>query len=165
MLRLFKKLLFLSAILIITIIWAILPNMNEEKDAQKNNNTADVSEDVREETANQTLPTFLSEKPDNIKIVYTEVSKNKKLLENIPCYCDSGAAEGHKSNYDCFIKENKDNGRIVWDAHATNSRVCPNIASQAIVDYNDGKSIKEIRQGIEDKYKEGYPTPTPTPEV
>ncbi|MCW1048944.1 PCYCGC domain-containing protein (plasmid) [Priestia megaterium] len=161
----FKKLLFLSAVLIITTIWVILPNANIGKDAQINNNTADASEDVREETESQTLPTFLSEKPDNIKIVYTEVSKNKKLLENIPCYCGSGEAEGHKSNYDCFIKENKDNGRVVWDDHATKSRICPNIASQAIVDYNDGKSIKEIRQGVEDKFKEGYPNPTPTPEV
>ncbi|WP_226670128.1 PCYCGC domain-containing protein [Metabacillus litoralis] len=125
-----------------------------------------VINDIREETAGiDTLPTFLNEKSENIQVVYQAAAQHKDILENIPCYCGCGESAGHKSSYDCFVFENKENGSIVWDDHGTKCGVCLEIAAQSIVDFQEGKSVKEIRSKIDDLYKEGYSEPTPTPEV
>ncbi len=122
--------------------------------------------DKREETKNsETLPSFLSDKPEDMQLIYAAAAKHQTLLENIPCYCGCGEEANHQNNYDCFIFENKENGAVTWDDHGTKCGVCLEIAAQAVVDYSKGKSIEDIRQEIDDKYKEGYATPTPTPEV
>ncbi|NGY86748.1 hypothetical protein F6Y05_19420 [Bacillus megaterium] len=94
-----------------------------------------------------------------------EEANHQTLLENIPCYCGCGEEANHQNNYDCFIFENKENGAVTWDDHGTKCGVCLEIAAQAVVDYSKGKSIEDIRQEIDHKYKEGYAKPTPTPEV
>lgn len=122
--------------------------------------------DIREETSGpKELPKFLSKKPEDMKLIYEAVAYSKDLLEKMPCYCGCGESVGHKDNYDCFIHENKEDGRIVWDDHGTKCVVCLEIAAQSITDYQNGKSIKEIRKDIDEKYKEGYAEPTPTDEV
>ncbi|OYD55997.1 hypothetical protein CGZ90_19920, partial [Fictibacillus aquaticus] len=72
---------------------------------------------------------------------------------------------GHKNNYDCFVFENKKSGAIVWDDHGTKCGVCLEIAAKSVLDYSKGKSIKEIRNTIDETYKQGYAKPTPTPEM
>ncbi len=122
--------------------------------------------DKREETeSSDTLPSFLIDKPEDMQLIYAAAAKHQALLENIPCYCGCGKEAKHQNNYDCFIFENKENGSVTWDDHGTKCGVCLEIAAQAVVDYNKGKSIEDIRQEIDDKYKEGYAKPTPTPEV
>ncbi|WP_110112199.1 PCYCGC motif-containing (lipo)protein [Bacillus sp. CGMCC 1.16541] len=123
--------------------------------------------DIREETASvEEMPAFLTNHNDDMKVLYLAAAKHKELLENIPCYCGcSNELIGHRSNYDCFIHETKENGAIVWDDHGTKCQVCLDIAAQAILDYKDGKSIQEIRSDVDKQYEEGYPQPTPTPEV
>jgi len=122
--------------------------------------------DKREETKNsETLPSFLSDKPEDMQLIYAAAAKHQTLLENIPCYCGCGEEANHQNNYDCFIFENKENGAVTWDDHGTKCSVCLEIAAQAVVDYSKGKSIEDIRQEIDDKYKEGYAPPTPTPQV
>lgn len=44
-----------------------------------------------------------------------------------------------------------------------NCGVCLETAAESIIQYKDGKCLKEIRQYIDEKYKEGYSKPTPTP--
>ncbi|MET1122214.1 PCYCGC motif-containing (lipo)protein [Priestia megaterium] len=125
-----------------------------------------VSGDIREETAsNKVSPEFLKDKPEQMQTIYATAAQNKELLENIPCYCGCGESAGHKNNYDCFIQENKKDGRVVWDDHGTKCGVCLEIAAQSVSDLKSGKSIKQIRQSIDEKYKSGYAKPTPTPEV
>ncbi|KHE72795.1 PCYCGC motif-containing (lipo)protein [Halobacillus sp. BBL2006] len=125
-----------------------------------------VNGDLREETQDtDTLPAFLDDKNEDMQMLYTAASQNKDLLENIPCYCGCGDSVGHRSNYDCFIHENKQDGSIVWDDHATKCGVCLEIAAQSIVDHQDGKSIKQIRNDIDQTYEEDYAEPTPTPEI
>ncbi|MCM3770535.1 MULTISPECIES: PCYCGC domain-containing protein [Priestia] len=122
--------------------------------------------DKREETENsETLPSFLSDKPEDMQLIYAAAANHQTLLENIPCYCGCGEEANHQNNYDCFIFENKGNGAVTWDDHGTKCGVCLEIAAQAVVDYSKGKSIEDIRQEIDDKYEEGYAKPTPTPEI
>ncbi|MFY0758160.1 PCYCGC motif-containing (lipo)protein [Metabacillus dongyingensis] len=143
----------------------------EEKKTASNEVHANHSEhsasgDIQEETKGLgTMPSFLSDKPEDMQLIYSAAAKNRKLLENIPCYCGCGESANHKNNYDCFINENKENGAIVWDDHGTKCGVCLEIAAQSVLQLQEGKSIKEIRSEIDEKYKEGYAKPTPTPEV
>ncbi|MCA0972454.1 PCYCGC domain-containing protein [Halobacillus litoralis] len=122
--------------------------------------------DLRVETAAASeLPSFLEEKPEDMQLLYTAVGQSQDLLQQIPCYCGCGDSVGHRNNYDCFIYENKDSGAVVWDDHATKCAACLDIAAKAIIDYQDGHSIKEIRENIDAAYEEGYAKPTPTPAV
>jgi hypothetical protein len=125
-----------------------------------------VSGDIREEAAsNKVSPEFLKGKSEQMQTIYAAAAQNKELLENVPCYCGCGESAGHKNNYDCFIHENKKDGKVVWDDHGTKCGVCLEIAAQSVSDLKSGKSIKQIRQSIDEKYKSGYAKPTPTPEV
>lgn len=120
--------------------------------------------DLRELTASsQELPQFLKDKPEQMQLIYSAAEQHKELLEFIPCYCGCSESADHKDNYDCFVYENKQSGEIVWDDHGTRCGVCLDIAAESIIQYKDGKSMKEIRQYIDEKYKEGYAKPTPTP--
>ncbi|MBY0029759.1 hypothetical protein H7K20_21990 [Priestia aryabhattai] len=83
----------------------------------------------------------------------------------MPCYCGCGEAEGHKSNYDCFIHENKEDGKAVRDDHRTKCEVCLEIATKSMSDLRSSKLIKQIRQSIDEKYKNSYAKPTPAPKV
>jgi len=122
--------------------------------------------DIREETEGiDVLPAFLADKPEDMQTIYKASAAHRELLENIPCYCGCGETANHKNNYDCFVFENREDGTIVWDDHGTKCGVCLEIAAQSIVDYQNGKTVKEIRSKIDNMYKEGYAKPTPTPEV
>lgn len=139
----------------------VVENMDEHASHQEH-----TSYDIQEETKGiSEIPHFLKDKPENMQSIYTAAAKNKELLENIPCYCGCGESANHKNNYDCFVFENKASGAIVWDDHGTKCGVCLEIAAQSILDYQAGKSIKEIRSEIDEMYKDGYAKPTPTPEV
>ncbi len=139
----------------------------EESQVEHQNHTEQLSNgDIREETSGRDQkPEFLLEKPEDLQTIYLAVAQHQDLLENIPCYCGCGESANHKDNYDCFIYENKQSGAVVWDDHGTKCGVCLETAVEAINDFNDGKTVKEIRQTIDNKYKEGYPKPTATPEV
>ncbi|MFP7155603.1 PCYCGC motif-containing (lipo)protein [Priestia aryabhattai] len=124
--------------------------------------TACSSSNTSEETAsNEVLPEFLKDKPEEMQTIYMNAVQNKELLENIPCYCCCGESAGHKNNYDCFIHENKKDGKVVWDDHGTKCGVGLEIAAQSVSDLKSGTSIKQIRQLIVEKYKSGYATPNP----
>lgn len=120
--------------------------------------------DLWETTASRDeLPTFLNEYSENIQIIYQAAGKSMELLQWIPCYCGCGDHAGHRSSLNCFVKQVNQNGSVVWDDHGTRCNVCLEIAAEAIEMKQDGKTVKEIRQYIDEKYKEGYANPTDTP--
>ncbi|MCP8969586.1 PCYCGC domain-containing protein [Ectobacillus ponti] len=110
-----------------------------------------------------TLPSFLSSYPKEVQQVYMVAGQNHELLNWIPCYCGCGESVGHRSNKNCFIREVKANGEVVWDSHATTCVNCMEIALESASMKQDGKSALEIRKYIDNKYKEGFAKPTPTP--
>jgi Protein of unknown function with PCYCGC motif len=143
---------------------------NTNKESQENHtsheNHASHTElaDIREQTKNkETLPTFLAEKEKQIQQIYLVAAQHTDLLKNIPCYCGCGESVGHKSNLDCFINEEKADGSIIWDSHATTCINCMEIALESATLKQKGKTNLEIRNYIDNKYKEGYAKPTKTP--
>lgn len=120
--------------------------------------------DLQELTASVTdLPSFLDKVDPTIKGVYQIAGLNQELLEWIPCYCGCGEEAGHRDNGDCFVKEIQSDGKVLWDDHGTRCGTCLEIAFESSKLLKDGKTIKEIRTMIDDKYKSGYGKPTPTP--
>lgn len=89
--------------------------------------------DLQEETASaDTLPSFLDDKSEDLKLVYQAAGKATDILKWMPCYCGCAESANHKSNLNCFIKEVKDDGSIVWDDHGTRCVVCVEIAIKSI---------------------------------
>lgn len=161
------KKIIISGMLFGMLLLAACSQSGKEKPQDDSNKDQQVAAaDIREETSGTTvLPEFLKEKPEDMQTIYKAAALNKDLLEKMPCYCGCGDSVGHKDNYDCFVHENKENGAVVWDDHGTKCIVCLEIAAKAVMDFQEGKPIKEIRSEIDQKYKEGYAEPTPTEEV
>ena len=119
--------------------------------------------DIQEKTASaEVLPSFLDSQDENIRLIYQIAGQSTEILEWIPCYCGCGESVGHKSNLNCFIQEKREDGTIVWDDHGTRCLACLEIALQSAKMHKDGMSLKEIRNAIDEAYKEGYAEPTPT---
>lgn len=119
--------------------------------------------DLRELTASVSeLPNFLMDKPEQMQIIYQAAAQHQEVLEYIPCYCGCAESGDHKDSYACFVYDYKENGEVMWDDHGTRCGVCLETAAESIIQYKDGKSISEIREYIDEKYKEGYAEPTPT---
>lgn len=120
--------------------------------------------DLHETTKSvDTLPHFLADKSEQMKTIYAAAAKHDKLLEHMPCYCGCADSAGHENNYDCFVFKQEKGGKTTWDDHGTRCGVCMEIAAESISQYNQGKSVYDIRLLIDDKYKEGYAKPTQTP--
>ncbi|MFC4768133.1 PCYCGC motif-containing (lipo)protein [Effusibacillus consociatus] len=124
-----------------------------------------VSKDKKTEATNgvDTLPSFLSNSSQKIREVYSLAAKNYDLLHHIPCYCGCGQLDGHKSVSDCFVKDVRQNSVVTWDSHGSNCGVCLNIVAYSVELQKEGKSIKEIRTKIDERYKEHGKKPTHTP--
>ncbi|MEK8131474.1 PCYCGC motif-containing (lipo)protein [Paenibacillus filicis] len=120
--------------------------------------------DIQETTASAAvLPKFLDKQTEEIRLVYQAAGHATDILKWMPCYCGCGESAGHQSNMNCFVKEVKPDGSIVWDDHGTRCGVCLQIAVKSIKLKQDGKSLLEIRQTIDQTYKQGYAKPTKTP--
>ncbi|WP_026571880.1 MULTISPECIES: PCYCGC motif-containing (lipo)protein [Sediminibacillus] len=113
------------------------------------------------------LPQFLENASEDLQKVYQSAAEHQELLEQIPCYCGCGdASVGHQDNYDCFVHEVKDDGRVVWDTHGIGCQVCIDTAVYSISEYRKGTDISAIRKAIDNTYQDlDYPEPTPTPDV
>lgn len=137
----------------------------KESVAEEHNETTHnhLSGDLQETTASKDiLPSFLDGKSEDLRLVYQVAGQATDILEWIPCYCGCGESAGHQNNLNCFIAEVKEDGSIVWDDHGTRCQVCLDIAVESVQLKQDGKTLKEIREMIDERYKEGYAKPTPT---
>ncbi len=76
---------------------------------------------------------------------------NPDVMQHIPCYC--GCVElVHTSNYDCYVKSVKPDGRVTFDSHATNCEVCVNITQDAMRLTKQGQSPTAIKAYIDENY-------------
>ncbi|MFC4103862.1 PCYCGC motif-containing (lipo)protein [Paenibacillus xanthanilyticus] len=122
--------------------------------------------DLRQTTAGvETLPAFLTDAHGVIVQAYQAAATAQDVLAYIPCYCGCGDSAGHRSNLECFIHETKPDGSVTWDDHGTRCGTCMEIAVQAAVMKQEGKSVSDIRSAIETKYSSQaqYATDTPPP--
>ncbi|MBD1371741.1 hypothetical protein IC620_05125 [Hazenella sp. IB182357] len=122
-----------------------------------------MSGDIQEETTSEQLPSFLSGENETVKEAYRTALMHHDLITSIPCYCGCGMSAGHENNKDCFIKEIKENGNVVWDSHGMKCYACQQIAMESAKLKAEGKTPLQIRTIIDDLYQNGYGEPTPTP--
>ena len=104
--------------------------------------------------------------PDYVKgemretYAWAKTEEGKSVLLSVPCYCGC-TYEGHMHSYHCFWR---DDGS--FDKHGTTCSVCFNIAQMSKKMHEEGKTICEIRQTVDDFYKPnahlGTQTPMPT---
>ena len=59
------------------------------------------------------LPANIRQSPRSVQEAYRFAIANRDLLRQIPCYCGCGAE--HKSNAECYIKDVRPDGSIVFD--------------------------------------------------
>jgi len=61
-------------------------------------------------------PDVVARAPVAVREAYAFAVANEPTLQWIPCYCGCGA-QGHQSNFDCYVQEVRAGGWIVLDAH------------------------------------------------
>ncbi len=59
------------------------------------------------------LPDNIRKAPPGVREAYRFAIANRDILRQIPCYCGCGAE--HRSNAECYIKDVRPNGEIVFD--------------------------------------------------
>jgi hypothetical protein len=65
----------------------------------------------------QPLADFVLNSSEKVQETYIMASTYPEVVASVPCYCGC-AAEGHKSNLDCFVKKmGTDNAVEEWDTH------------------------------------------------
>jgi len=109
------------------------------------------------------LPAFMDDKSEEMRLIYQVAGSATDILDYIPCYCGCGESADHKSNKNCFVDEIREDGSVVWDDHGTRCQACLEIAVQSVKMTQEGKTLTEVRNFIDETYKEGYAEPTDTP--
>ena len=118
------------------------------------NSTAEMSH-------NSAMPDFVQKASALAQEAYRFAKANPHEMENYPCYC--GCVKfGHTSLRDCFIKDIDATGKVTFDDHAAGCGICVLIAQDVIRLRGEGKSSREIRTFIDEKYQ-GFGPSTHTP--
>lgn len=108
------------------------------------------------------LPAYAMRTPQ-VQAAYNHAVKDQELLVFIPCYCNCYRV-GHKHVGECFVKEINRREEVVFDNHGSNCGICYNTILDVKFLEEQGKSTKEIREFIDNKYSRyGSPTNTPKP--
>jgi hypothetical protein len=97
------------------------------------------------------LPQEMQTAPTTVREAYQFAAANPAPLKGVPCYCGCGAI-GHKSNYDCYIKNVEADGKIIFDQHALGCSLCVDITQDVIRLSKEGKSPGDIHSFIVTNY-------------
>ncbi|MGM1046944.1 MAG: PCYCGC motif-containing (lipo)protein [Bacillota bacterium] len=107
-----------------------------------------------ETTASVTvMPELLSVYTDNTQASYATVGDLEDILKELKCYCgcmDDGKL--HDSLHRCFIAEKNDDG-VKWTDHGAQCGICLSELQDAKRLKDEGKTIEEIKNFIDNKYK------------
>ena len=108
------------------------------------------------ETAKDQVPSIVTGEKREI-YEWAKTAEVSALLEQIPCYCGC-KYEGHKHARHCFWR---DDG--TFDKHGVTCSVCLDIAKKAKQMHEQGTSVCEIRQEIDQFYEPNKHLGTDTP--
>lgn len=97
-----------------------------------------------------------------VQAVYEFAARHPEVLQYMPCYCGCERV-GHGGNHDCFVRSRDANGRVQWDPHGAECTVCVDVARDAMLMFNSGASVTQIRAAIDQKWGLRFPSQTPTP--
>mgnify|MGYP002381426438 CR=1 FL=1 len=104
----------------------------------------------------------LQQQYEHIRVPYQLALANPNLLSQIPCYC--GCRAVHKNVKDCFVREVKADGTVVWDDMGIACKICQDIVQDTRQMVRQNKPLAEIRAAIDQKYSRFGPG-TDTPPV
>jgi hypothetical protein len=108
------------------------------------------------------LPKYFDTAPPEIREAYQFALSRPDILEHMACYCGCKSV-GHKSNKSCFINRVNKDGSIVLDEHGTMCHICLDVALTTKHLMAEGKSLKEIRKILDERYAGKPSTDTPYP--
>jgi hypothetical protein len=109
------------------------------------------------------LPAFLQRASATVRSAYLFAAMHEKELRYIPCFCGCGA-DGHTSNFDCFVAGRARDGTVTFDAHGAACGTCLGIALDVKAMVEGGTPLREIRATIDRRWSAAGPsTPTPLP--
>jgi len=98
--------------------------------------------------------------PATVQQAYQFAVANPEVLSQIPCYCGCGAM-GHASNYACYVAGKNADGSVKFDSHALGCSLCVDIAQDTLRLLKEGKSVKDIRAYVDNKYSQYGPSNMP----
>jgi hypothetical protein len=114
--------------------------------------------------SNSMLPDYVRAAPKDTQTAYQFALDRPDVMMWVPCYCGCGGHSGHKSAHDCFVKSGSTPTNPQFDEHGAGCGVCIGIALDAKALTGQGKSLREIRSFIDNKYSViGPATDTPLP--
>ena len=116
---------------------------------------ADSSHDLKMAPMNM-LPAKMQSAPTRVREAYQFAIANPDALKNVPCYCGCGA-NGHTSNYSCYVKQSKGDGTYIFDEHALGCSVCVDITQDVMRYSRAGKSPGDIHAAIVSTYSQFGP--------
>ena len=110
------------------------------------------------------MPDYVMSASEDVQMAYQFAMDRPDIMMWMPCYCGCGGHSGHKSAKNCFIKESSTATDVQFDEHGANCQMCVIIALDTKTMTEEGRSLKEIRIYIDDKFGDiGPGTDTPMP--
>lgn len=110
------------------------------------------------------LPVELHGAHHEVRDAYRYAIANPEEVAKYPCYCGCNSI-GHMSNLDCYVREAKREGELVFDLHGANCGVCVAITQDVMRMKRKGMASPDIRSIIDSKYNQfGPPTDTAFPQ-
>ncbi len=106
------------------------------------------------------MPAAVQKAPATVQEGYQFAVANPDVLKQIPCYCGCGAM-GHTSNYACYVKGKNADGSTQFDNHALGCTLCVDITQDTMRLLKEGKSVKDIRVYVDNKYSQYGPSNMP----
>lgn len=97
------------------------------------------------------MPAEIQDAPTTVRKAYQFAIANPDILTGIPCYCGCGAM-GHTSNYACYVSGVDEKGSILFDNHALGCSICVDITLDAMRLMQQGKTVAEIREYVDQTY-------------
>ena len=108
-------------------------------------------------------PSQYQEAPQQVRNAYAWAAGHENILAFIPCFCGCGA-EGHKNNFDCFVKSRQTGGWITMDLHGLRCGTCVSITLEVASMTEKGLTVRQMRTAIDARWSATGPsTPTPLP--
>ena len=101
--------------------------------------------------------------PQQVRDAYAWAATHENILRYIPCFCGCGA-DGHKNNFDCFVKSRELSGWITMDLHGLSCGTCVAITLETASMTEQGLTVRQARTAIDARWSATGPsTPTALP--
>ena len=97
------------------------------------------------------MPGEVKAAPVVVQQAYQFAAANPDVLRNIPCYCGCRKL-GHKSNYDCYLKNADASKPASYDLHALGCSICVDITQDTMRLLRAGQNVQQIKAYVDGVY-------------